>query len=261
MRDQELSLLFKAMNHEIRREILDLLKEGRKTTGELDAAFPTVTRYAVMKHLKILEEANLVLIRREGRMRYNYLNVVPLQQLYERWVTKYQGESASSLIQFKNIVEGEVEQMEKKIDSFQIEQEVTINAPREKVFQSLTSEINKWWAYRLLGPNSSLHLDPVIGGAFIEKGDNDNGALWGTVTFINPPEELRLQGLLGMKGSVHSAYSYRLIEKGNSTVLQLSHQAMGFLEPHWHEAHENGWKELLGTFLKDYVEKGVTPSK
>ncbi|RLQ95544.1 metalloregulator ArsR/SmtB family transcription factor [Falsibacillus albus] len=254
--------VFKALSHETRRQILDLLKDGPKTTGELTDHFPEVSRYAVMKHLSILEEAKLLLIRRKGRTRLNYLNAVPLQALYERWVSQYQGKNALSLLTLKDTLEGSMMDMNEstglKHGTFQIEQEVEINAPKDIVFDSLTRHIDKWWAYRLCGAESNLSIDPKAGGKFIEKGKGGNAALWGTITYFDPNNEIRLEGLLGMQGAVISAYGYRLETYGNLTLLKLSHQASGLLDPEWHQAHEEGWKELLGTFLKEFVEEGKT---
>lgn len=255
--EEELSITFKALTHPIRREILDLLKNGPKTTSELSDAFASISRYAVMKHLTTLVDANLVLLRREGRQRMNYLNAVALQKIVDRWVSKYQSDIASSLLTLKSNIERGTTEMEKTVqhDTFQIEQELRIQAPIDQVFSALTEGIHSWWAYRLCGEDSTLSFETEIGGRFIEKGKNSQ-ALWGTVTFLHAPYEIRLNGLLGMTGAVNSAYSYKLKEAGNETVLSLSHHASGLLDPNWHSAHEEGWKELLGKFLKTYVEHG-----
>lgn len=142
-----------------------------------------------------------------------------------------------------------------KLDTFQIKQEGRIEAPIKKVFASLTKDFNSWWAYRLCREDSTLSFENEIGGRFIEKGKNSQ-ALWGTITYLHAPYEIRLKGLLGMTGAVTSAYAYTLKEDRGATLLSLSHQASGLLDPNWHSAHEEGWKELLGTFLKNYVEQG-----
>ncbi|MFK3960495.1 helix-turn-helix domain-containing protein [Guptibacillus hwajinpoensis] len=255
--EEELSITFRALTHPIRREILDLLKNAPKTTGEISEAFANISRYAVMKHLTILEEANLVLVRRKGRQRLNFLNAISLQNMADRWMSHVQSNVASSLLTLKSTIERGITQMDNefKLDTFQIEQEVRIEAPIEKVFASLTEDINSWWAYRLCGEDSTLSFENEIGGRFIEKGKNSQ-ALWGTITFLHAPYEIRLNGLLGMTGAVTSAYAYKLKEDREATILSLSHQASGLLDPNWHTAHEEGWKELLGTFLKNYVEQG-----
>jgi DNA-binding transcriptional ArsR family regulator/uncharacterized protein YndB with AHSA1/START domain len=264
LNEDELSLLFKAIGHPIRRTILDLIKDGPKTTGELNENFPEVSRYAIMKHLTTLEDAQLILVRREGRHRLNYLNAVPLQQVVNRWVGHYQLQDANSLIHFKDFFERGNDNMSNtgfKHDSFKIEQEIKIEGSREKVFEALTTNINQWWAYRLCGQESVLSLDLKVGGQFIETTEDGRGALWGVVTYFNAPEEIRLNGLLGMQGAVNSAYSYKLEEAGDSTILKLTHHATGLLDPNWEPSHSEGWKELLGTFLKDYVEKNKLPNK
>ncbi|MEH7416597.1 SRPBCC domain-containing protein [Neobacillus drentensis] len=261
--EDELSTLFKALGHPIRRQILDILKESPKTTGELDDYFPEVTRYAIMKHLSLLEEGNLIVVRREGKYRRNFLNAVPLQRMHNRWIGKYVETTANSLLNLQAVVENKggdfrmkaTEQNTSRV--FKIEQEVLINAPREQVFQALTEQAGDWWEFRLApkGESSRFTFSPVPGGQFIEKWGENQGAVWGNVYYVNAPEEIRLQGHLGMQGAVNSSYTYRLIEKGGTTLLQLSHHASGIIRENWEQEHSEGWKYLLGTLLKNYVEQ------
>lgn len=97
--------VWKALADPTRRGILDELRNGRKTTTQLVACFPEMTRFGVMKHLRVLESANLVVTRKEGRERWNSLNAVPLKMIYERWVSKYEDQWAGSLIRLKEQVE------------------------------------------------------------------------------------------------------------------------------------------------------------
>lgn len=83
----DLDPVFKALSDPTRRKILDLLNEERRTTGDLCAAFE-LSRFAVMKHLTVLENAGLISVQREGRERYNQINAAPLSQLYDRWVSR-----------------------------------------------------------------------------------------------------------------------------------------------------------------------------
>lgn len=76
------------------------------TTGELAATQPDLSRFAVMQHLGVLESAGLVLARREGRRRLNYLNAAPVQQVLERWLRGLGGDSARAATAFKRHVEG-----------------------------------------------------------------------------------------------------------------------------------------------------------
>ncbi|QCR31016.1 SRPBCC domain-containing protein [Lysinibacillus sp. SGAir0095] len=259
--EDELSILFKALGHPIRRSILDILKQSAKTTGDLNEYFPEVTRYAIMKHLTILEEANLVVVRREGKYRRNFLNAVPLQELNNRWVGKYSQTTANSLLNLRSVVEqkgGDLKMTaHEQSQVFRIEQEVFINAPREQVYKALTEQIGDWWEFRLApkGVLSHFTFNAVPGGQLIEKWGEKEGAVWGNVYFVNAPQEIRLQGHLGMQGAVNSAYTYRLLEEDGGTMLQLSHTASGLLEENWEQDHTKGWKHLLGTLLKNYVEQ------
>lgn len=268
MVNDEIIHVFKALSHPSRVEILDLLRDGPMPTGEISEQFQ-VSRYAIMKHLNILEDAGLVLVRRHGRLRLNYLNVIPLQSLYNRWVSKYESNLSSSLMNLKEKIEAnegrnlkmKTNEGKFELGSFQIEQEIIIEAPIQSVFNALTENINDWWAFRLGEQNSKMIFEPKLNGRFYEDWGNGQGVLWGTVIHYKEPEEIKLIGLLGMKGAVNSNYVYKLEERGSSTILKLSHHAMGLLEPQWEEEHRHGWNELLNKLLKEYVEKKVDGRK
>ena len=97
--------VWRALANPVRRRILDLLAAEPLTTGALAEAFPGLSRFAVMQHLKVLEEAELVVPRREGRQRFNHLNAVPIQRIYRRWVSRYTGRWADALVALKDELE------------------------------------------------------------------------------------------------------------------------------------------------------------
>jgi DNA-binding transcriptional ArsR family regulator len=97
--------VFKALADGRRRKILDLLKDGPKTTGELCECFKRVDRCTVMQHLGVLERADLVIVKRNGRNRWNYLNVVPVQEIYDRWISQYARPSVELLTRLKRDLE------------------------------------------------------------------------------------------------------------------------------------------------------------
>ncbi len=103
--DDPLEPVWRALANPHRRKMLDLLKDGPLTTGDLSAAFPELSRFAVMQHLGVLAEANLVIVQRQGRQRFNYLNAVPIREIYERWVAQYEGHWASALVGLKRTIE------------------------------------------------------------------------------------------------------------------------------------------------------------
>jgi DNA-binding transcriptional ArsR family regulator len=94
----DLDEVWKALSDPTRRAILDLLRKGPRTTTELVEAFPHLTRFGVMKHLDVLREAHLVNTREEGRQRINSLNALPIRQIYERWVSRYENFWANTLL-------------------------------------------------------------------------------------------------------------------------------------------------------------------
>ena len=105
MARDRLGPVFHALDDATRRGILDLLREGARPTGEVCAAFPRLSRFGVMKHLRVLEDAGLVIVRARGRIRENALNVVPLQEAYERWMRPFEALWASRLLALRNAVE------------------------------------------------------------------------------------------------------------------------------------------------------------
>jgi DNA-binding transcriptional ArsR family regulator len=102
--DEDLEAVWKALADPTRRKILDLLRDRPRTTSGIAAAFP-VTRFAIMKQLRILERAGLVLVERRSRERWNHLNAVPLRRIYERWISGYADQWAVSLLQLKRHIE------------------------------------------------------------------------------------------------------------------------------------------------------------
>ena len=103
----DLDPVWKALSDPTRRAILDLVRQGPRRTTEIVEAFPHLSRFGVMKHLDVLRDAGLINTRDEGRQRVNSLNAVPIQQIYERWVSRYQGFWADRLLRLQEDVEAE----------------------------------------------------------------------------------------------------------------------------------------------------------
>jgi DNA-binding transcriptional ArsR family regulator len=99
-------LIFKALADGRRRRILDLLKKAPRTTGELCERFAGVLdRCTVMQHIGVLERAGLVIVRRAGRQRWNYLNVTPFKDIYDRRISGYAAEAITLLTRLKRDLE------------------------------------------------------------------------------------------------------------------------------------------------------------
>ena len=98
-------LVFKALADPTRRSLLDRLftRDGRTLT-ELEAQLE-MTRFGVMKHLKVLEGAGLVVTRKRGREKLHFLNPVPIRQIHDRWIDKYREREVSALLDLKTSLE------------------------------------------------------------------------------------------------------------------------------------------------------------
>jgi len=110
MSQDDLDAVWKALSDSTRRSILDLLRQGPRTTTEIVEAFPHLTRFGVMKHIDVLREAGLIHTRNERRQRINSLNVVPIRQIYERWVGRFEELWSSHLLRIKEDAEGKAAQ-------------------------------------------------------------------------------------------------------------------------------------------------------
>ena len=111
---KDLDHIWKALSDPTRREILDLLRNGPRQTTEIVDQFPQLSRFGVMKHLEGLREAGLVNTRSEGRRRINSLNVAPIRQIMERWISKYEAYWTNTLLRVKEVAEDEAAEKKKR---------------------------------------------------------------------------------------------------------------------------------------------------
>jgi len=98
--------VFKALANPTRRAMLDALKNRPQTTGALCARFAALDRCTVMQHLRVLERADLVIVRRAGRERWNHLNPLPIKQIHDRWIGPYAARAVQLLEGLKSNLEG-----------------------------------------------------------------------------------------------------------------------------------------------------------
>lgn len=97
--------IWKALADPTRRAILDFLRDGPQPTTAIVEQFPELSRFAVMKHLDLLREVDLVHTRAEGRRRLNGLNAVPIREIVERWLSKYDALWANTLLRVREDAE------------------------------------------------------------------------------------------------------------------------------------------------------------
>lgn len=124
--------VFKALNDPGRRRLLDeLFARDGQTLGELCAYLPEMTRFGVMNHLGVLEQAGLITTRREGRSKLHYLNPVPIRMIHDRWISKFTEPTAGRLTRLKAQVEGGI--MSAPVHVY----ELFINADPATVWQAI----------------------------------------------------------------------------------------------------------------------------
>ena len=100
--------VFKALADDSRRGLLDALRErDAQTLHELCETLPDMTRFGVMKHLRVLEEAHLVLTERSGRTKLHYLNPIPIREIHDRWIAPYREPLAAGLLALRDRAEGD----------------------------------------------------------------------------------------------------------------------------------------------------------
>jgi|SRR6476620_304609 len=105
--------VFKALADPTRRELLDRLREqDGQSLSSLEEGVP-MSRFGVMKHLKVLEEAGLVTTQKRGREKLHFLNPVPIRLIHDRWVSKYAEPWASALSELKQDIEKEEDEDER----------------------------------------------------------------------------------------------------------------------------------------------------
>ena len=108
MKEGQLDVLFQALAHPVRRHILDIVKANPGTCINEVCEHFSMSRIAVMKHLGLLETADLLVSEKSGRNRFLYFNVMPIQAIYERWTDHYHSAWAGSISAFKKPVERQV---------------------------------------------------------------------------------------------------------------------------------------------------------
>lgn len=104
-KEETYDFVFKALGDSRRRQILDLLKTRPRTTGELCEHFEDMDRCTVMQHLAVLEKADLLIVKREGRLRWNYINPLPIKDLHDRWIGFYADQALDLLARMKRDIE------------------------------------------------------------------------------------------------------------------------------------------------------------
>lgn len=243
-----------ALSDRTRRRILDLLHERPRITGDIASHFE-ISRIAVMRHLQVLAASGLVTSRKRGRERWHYLNTVPLQRMYERWVDTHTASWASGLLRFGRQIESRAKRMNADRPAVDVALDVSIAAQRSLVFAALTEDPGGWWGHPYLrSDTTALALEPQLGGLFVESWDG-GGAVLATVTGWTEGRYLQLTGPFHL-GLALGIATFQLSDTSDGTDVQFSFRAFGVIELHLVERFAQGWTELVGRRLKALVETG-----
>jgi DNA-binding transcriptional ArsR family regulator len=262
-------LVWRALADPTRRRLLDLIRGAPKTTGDLVGAIEGIGRCAVMKHLDILEACGLLVTRKEGRLKWNHINAIPLQAIYERWVKKYEAQWASNLLQLKELAEyaSHIDHqvnalMDRKIETINTMLEVTMSADIPHTWKCLISDINLWWRkdFYTSPKTQAFILEPRVGGRMYEDYGNDEGLLWANVIVLDAPFVLELKGHLTPQfgGPAVSFLRLSLKEASGRTTLTLSDTVLGAVSEKTQADLKEGWGLLFGESFARYVE-GAKP--
>jgi DNA-binding transcriptional ArsR family regulator len=244
--------VWRALADPTRRRLLDVLRMGPRTTGELAAGFP-ISRIAIMRHLDALADAGLVLSRKRGRQRWHYVNLAPLLRLHERWSSPVSQGLASGLLGLKDAMEAG---MGPEVSTLDIALEVRIEASPAAVFAALCEQPGAWWGHPFLRPDATrISLSGELGAQLIEHWPA-GGMVLATVTGMTRDRWLQLSGSFHL-GVTHAVASFDLNSIQGSTLLALDFRATGLIDPERAQAFRGGWRELVSVRLKAFVERGT----
>ena len=239
--------VFKALADPSRRKLLDrLFRRDGQTLGELCERV-SMTRFGVMKHLRVLEEAGLVVTRRAGREKLHYLNPVPIRLVHDRWVSKYAAPFAAALSQLKSQLEGTA--MENDVQMYQ----VFIRTTPEKLWQALTDgAMTKQYLF-----NETLHSDWKRGSEWYSTGPSGGRDVEGTVIESDPPNRLVLTWRVLWDQALSNELSrltYLIEKRGEVCRLTVTHE-LNEAPKTARVVSDDGWQLILSG-LKTLLETG-----
>jgi uncharacterized protein YndB with AHSA1/START domain/DNA-binding transcriptional ArsR family regulator len=246
-----MDLVFKALADETRRLLLDRLRQrDGQTLTELEASMG-MTRFGVMKHLRVLEAASLVTTRRSGRFKYHYLNAAPLQSLVDRWIEPVtQQPMTRALLDLKTALEG-AEAMptpaELKPD-FVLE--TFIRTTPEKLWEALISaEMCKHYHFA----SATIRGTFETGSSYDYLTPDGHVMLSGKILAADRPHRLDMTFIPGWLGpnAKPSRNVYEIKVVGNLTKLTVLH----FDLPDGQDGVREGWAKIIAS-LKSFLETG-----
>ena len=235
--------VFRALSDPTRRRLLDeLFKEDGQTLSALEQRLP-MSRFGVMKHLKVLEEAHLVVTRRRGREKLHFLNSVPIRLVHDRWVSKFAEPWAAGLSALKHDLEGE--RMEKVF-------EIYIKTTPERLWEAITDpKTRAKYSYGV-----ETHSDYTPGSSYTASVPGVAEIATGENLEVDPPRRL-VQSFNALwsddvKAEGTSRVTWEIEPVGDSCKLVVTHDQ---LREGANDELYGGWPQILSG-LKTLLETG-----
>jgi uncharacterized protein YndB with AHSA1/START domain len=239
--------VFKALADKSRRRLLDkLFRKDGQSLGKL-CARAGMTRFGVMKHLRVLEKAGLVVARKRGREKLHFLNPMPIRQLQDRWVGKYRAPFADALLELKADLEEETNMPETQL------YELFIRATPEKLWQALTAgAVSKRYFF-----GETIHGDFRKGSPWHCTGASGKRDVEGTVLESDPPRKLSVTWHVLYDETLTkelSKVTYLIEPRGAVCKLTVLHDLAEAPQTAKHVG-KDGWQLVLSS-LKTLMETG-----
>jgi len=247
---------FKALADAHRRILLDrLFERDGQALEELEAALPGMTRFGVMKHLRVLEATNLVTTRRAGRRKLHFLNPVPIRLIHDRWISKYAEPWVSGMADLKHDLEATAVIEPKHV------YEIYIRATPERIWQALTdSELVKRYYF-----GSVIESDFKPGSPIVYRQEEGGRVdIEGEIIEADPPRRLVHTFAVRWDSDVNeppTRVAWEITPMGETCRLSVTHD--GFTEENATFAQTKGGWPIILSGLKTLLETGreleITP--
>jgi uncharacterized protein YndB with AHSA1/START domain/DNA-binding transcriptional ArsR family regulator len=251
-----LASAFRALGDPSRRLLLDrLFERDGQTLGELTGWLPSMTRFGVMRHLDVLEDAGLIGTRKVGREKHHYLNPVPIRLIHDRWISKYAEPVVGSLSALKDHLEGRAMSVEQIVRAPDHVYSVFIKATPERIWRAITDGVETQQYY--YGTRVGSDWNP--GSTIVYEYPDGSVAADGEVIEADPPRRLAMTFVarwdphLAAEGPVQMTWEIEPAEGGLSrltvTSANLGQKTAGEF---------SGGIVFIVSGLKTYLETGAT---
>lgn len=243
---EDLEPVFRALADPHRRWLLDRLRErDGQALGELEETLPELTRFGVMKHLRILESAGLVATRRDGRRKLHFLNPVPIRLVADRWISRYAEPFVNAMADIKHSLEISTMSELKHV------YEVYIRATPDQVWRALTeSEFTRRYYY-----GNDVISDWTPGSALVYRDPKDGSEpIRCHIVEANPPHRLVHTFAFTGTDESPSRCTWTIEPRGAASLLTLVHHDFDG-ETSTYRSVEHGWVPILSG-LKTLLETG-----